>query len=93
MTVRLITKNGEIFEWRNVDTIQEGIETIFLFPPTEREQSVMLYHSESLIRELEYTHVTRNYVVIDINDRSIERIEVLFERRWPLDTYDTSNRV
>lgn len=93
MKVRLITEDGEIYEWRNVETIQEGFEKIFLFPPKEREQSLMLYHSESLISELWYTHVTRNYVAIDINNMSIERIEVLFERRWQLDEDDTGDRV
>lgn len=93
MNVRLIATDGEICEWRNVDTIQEGDEKIYLFPPKEREQLLTLYHSESLISELENTHQSIDYVALDINDTWIERIEVLFERRWHLDTYDTSNGV
>ena len=73
MKVRLISEDGEIYEWRNVETIEDGFDTIFLFPPREREQSLMLYHSESLISELEYTHVTRNYVAIDTNNMCIEK--------------------
>lgn len=93
MIVRLIARDGEIYEWRNVDTIQEGFDKIYLFPPKEREQSVMLYYSESLTSEIEYTHVTRNYVAIDTNNIFIARIELLFERRWQLDKDDTGDRV
>lgn len=94
MKVRLIAEDGEIYEWRNVDTIQEGFNKIYLFPPKEREQLLILYHSESLISDLENTHHTTDMVVIDHNDMCIERIEIVLERRWvPFDTYDTSNRV
>lgn len=93
MKVRLISEDGEIYEWRNVETIQEGDEKIYLFPPNEREQLLMLYHSESLISELEYTHISTEYEVIDILNMGIERIEVLFERRWHLDTYNPGDRV
>ena len=53
MKVRLIAEDGEIYEWRNVETIEEGFDKIFLFPPREREQCLFLYHSESLIDEME----------------------------------------
>lgn len=94
MKVRLISEDGEIYEWRNVDTITEGFNKIYLFPPKEREQLLILYHSESLISDLENTHHTTDMVVIDNNDMCIERIEIVVERRLlPFDTYDISNRV
>ena len=81
MKVCLVTKNGEMFEWRNVETIQEGFDTIYLFPPKEREQLLVLYHSESLISELENANYMTDMVALDIDDMFIERIELLFERR------------
>lgn len=93
MKVRLIAEDGEIYEWRNVDTIQEGFEKIYLFPPREREQRLILYHSESLISEIENAHYSTDIVELDNNDTHIERIEVLFERRWQLDEDDTGDRV
>lgn len=93
MIVRLITGDGEIYEWHNVDIIQEGFDKTYLFPPKDREQLLQLYHSESLISEIENMHYSTDMVVIDNNDNHIERIEVLFERRWHLDTYDISNGV
>ena len=94
MKVRLIAEDGEIYEWHNVDTIQEGFNKIYLFPPKEREQPLILYHSESLISDLEDTHHTTDMVAIDNDDMCIERIEIVLERRWvPFDTYDISDRV
>lgn len=81
MKVRLIAEDGEIYEWRNVETITECFNKIYLFPPKEREQLLILYHSESLISDLENTHYTTDIVVIDNNDMCIERIEILVERR------------
>ena len=93
MKVRLISEDGEIYEWRNVETIQEGCDMIYLFPPKEREQRLILYHSESLISELKNTHISCDYEVIDIDKRGLKRIEVSFERRWQLDKDDPGNRV
>lgn len=85
MKVRLIAEDGEIYEWRNVETIEEGFDTIFLFPPREREQCLFLYHSESLIDEMEKVKTTTDYVALNSSDHHIERIEVSFENKVNLD--------
>lgn len=96
MIVRLIAEDGEIFEWHNVETIEEGFDKIYLFPPRERDQLLVLYHSESLISELENANYMAEIISIDINDTPTERIELLFEkfeRRWQLDKNNPGDRV